>query len=402
VSEQRLIPYPEERALEDTAYVQGAAPTRIFPILLPVWRVEIRSTITDGEDYELIDRYLERGIATAGLNTPADLADFFGLDEVVVDRALRALAAIGHLVSSDGRLTLTDIGTRSVRDGVRYVVTRQDRRALYFEAFTSRPLTRPYYDARAVRLLSASAAEATAASPGWPKFTPLCSMRAFRPESLAELIRSPERDHFNLPVRIDSPEILGAPECVFLPAYVVRAVQPGNRVRLFAYTQAAETADRDISGLCEQIPEISGVLENEERASGHGFREKAANWLAKQGLNACRPEQLADGTWRATLPGISFGAGAALSITKVGSFVTLNRDILHLWCNDIRVRRQVLVERIDMNLSRRARPDQTEVQALITKIARQLDLGDIDLAALQQLAADAGKTSLAAQLSSLA
>jgi hypothetical protein len=66
------------------------------------------------------------------------------------------------------------------------------------------------------------------------------------------------------------------------------------------------------------------------------------------------------------------------------------------------VRRQVLVERIDMNLSRRARPDQTEVQALITKIARQLDLGDIDLAALQQLAADAGKTSLAAQLSSLA
>jgi hypothetical protein len=401
VSEQRLISYPEVRAVEDTAEAQGAVPTRIFSLLLPVWRVEISSTITDGEDYELIDRHLERGIAEAGLDTPADLASFFGLDEVVVDRALRALAAIGHLTSSDGRLALTAIGARSVQDGVRYVVSREDRRAMYFEAFTSRPLTRAYYDARAVKLLSASAAQAAAAAPGWPRFQPMFSLRGFRPDALHELISSPERDRFNLPVTIDSPQILGDPECVFLPTYIVRAIQPGNRVRLFAYTQAAETVDRDLSELYERTAEIAGVLENEESFSGRGCYEKAVNWLDRQGLSSCRPEQLADGTWRATLPGTSFGPDAALAISKVGSFQLMSTDVLHLWCDDRQVRRQALVARMDMYLGQRVRLDRTAVQELTTKIARQLDLGDIDLPTLRQLAIDANKTALAAQLSSL-
>ncbi len=65
----RLIRYPEERALEDAAFAHGLAPTRIFALLLPVWRVEVKATVTDAEDYALIDRYLERGIASAGLNS---------------------------------------------------------------------------------------------------------------------------------------------------------------------------------------------------------------------------------------------------------------------------------------------------------------------------------------------
>jgi hypothetical protein len=58
----------------------------------PVWRVEVKATVTDAEDYALIDRYLERGIASAGLNSVGSLASFLGLDEVVVDRVLRFLS----------------------------------------------------------------------------------------------------------------------------------------------------------------------------------------------------------------------------------------------------------------------------------------------------------------------
>jgi hypothetical protein len=402
VTRQRLIRYPEERAVEDTASAQRAAPSSIFAILLPVWRVEIRATITDGEDYELIDRYLERGIGTAGLDSAGELADFFGLDEVVVERALRALAAIGHLDLSGGPLRLTDIGRRSVRDGVRYTVTRQDRRVLYFEAFSSRPLTRPYYDARAVRLLSASEAAMAASSRDWPRFTPLFSTHGFRPEALAELADRPDRDHFNLPERIDDLVMGGAPECVFLPMYVVRAVRPGDRTCLFAYTQAADTADPDLSELCERTPEIAAVMDAEEAASNPDSGKKAREWLARQGLSAHQPERLADGTWRITLPSASFGGDAELGIRKVGSFIIMNHDILHIWCDDAQLRRRVLLERMDDYLGQRTRPDPAETQALADQIAQQLDLGKVGLLALRQMAADAGKDSLAAQLGSLA
>jgi hypothetical protein len=50
-----LIRYSEPRALEDAAFAHGLAPTHIFALLLPVWRVEVQATITDAEDYALID-----------------------------------------------------------------------------------------------------------------------------------------------------------------------------------------------------------------------------------------------------------------------------------------------------------------------------------------------------------
>jgi hypothetical protein len=397
--EKNPIRYSEARALEDVTLWQGGVPTRIFAILLPVWRVEIRATVTQGEDYALIDRFLERGIALAGLDTPAALADFLGLDEVVVDRALRFLAAIGHLARQDERLTLTDLGQRSVRDDKRYIVTHQDRRVLYFDAFGSRPLTSPYYDA-AVTLLSPGQAQAVAAAGEWPRFRVLTSTHGFRPEALAELARHSERQKFNLPERLDELEVLGAAEHAFLPMYLVRATQPGQRVRLFAYTQAGDSADLDVSELCEQTPEISWLIENEE-VSAPAFPESAARWLDGLKLGSYRPGRMPGGVWRATLPGSAFGPGAALSLVTVGSFVVRGRDILNVWCEDVAVRRRTLLERVDFYLSYRTSPDRVSTEALVGQLARLLDLGAVGLPELRQMAIDAGKGGLAAQLASL-
>ena len=393
------IRYSEARALEDVTLWQGAVPTRIFAILLPVWRVEIRATVTQGEDYALIDRFLERGIALAGLDTPAALADFLGLDEVVVDRALRFLAAIGHLARQDGRLTLTDLGQRSVRHDKRYIVTRMDRRVLYFDAFESRPLTSPYYDA-AVTLLSPGQAQAVAAAGAWPRFRPLTSTHGFRSEALAELARHPERQRFNLPERVDEPEVLGAAEHVFLPMYLVRAIQPGQRVRLLAYTQAGDSADLDVSEMCERIPEISWLIETEE-ASAPDFPENAARWLEGLKLGSYRPERMPGGVWRATLPRSAFGPGAALSLVTVGSFVVRGRDILNVWCEDVGVRRWALLERVDFRLSYRVSPDRAGTEAFVSQLARLLDLGAVGLPEVRQMAIDGGKRGLAAQLANL-
>jgi hypothetical protein len=395
----RLIPYPEERALEDAAYARGTVPTRIFSLLLPVWCVEIQATVTDGEDYELIDRYLERGIAEAGLATAAELAAFFALDEVLVARALRFLTAIGHLTEGPGgRITLTELGHRSVRDQVRYVVTRQDRRKLYFDAFGSRPLTRPYYDSRTVTFLPADAIGP--ATTGW--FRMLHSTRGFRHEALAELARNPERDHFNLPERIDSPQVLDAPEQVYLPLYVVRAVQRDGRASYLAYTQTGAEADADIGALCETTAEIAGLLETEERlARSGGEDDRVSEWLRKRDLDGRRPVRLADGTLRVTFPAAAFGADKALSLSKLGSYVVLGTGFFHVWCADEGVRRRALLARIDAYLAARVRAERADIEERIAQIARQLELGPIDVPQLRRMAAQAGNRGLAGELGRL-
>jgi hypothetical protein len=258
---KRLMPYPEERALEHTVHALEAVPTRIHSVLLPVWCVEVEADVTEGEPYELIDRFLERGIAEAGLGTVGELAAFFALDPPLVGQAVRFLTAIGHVTEGDGRLSLTELGYRSVRDEVRYVVTRKDRRKLYFDGFDSRPLTRPYYDARKVGFLSGETLQEALERRDGPRLNMLNPSRDFRREALVELADSPERDRFNLPGRIDAPRAVGSADLVFLPAYLVRAVERGGRVRHFAYTPAADEYDPEITAACEAADGVASALE---------------------------------------------------------------------------------------------------------------------------------------------
>jgi hypothetical protein len=398
----KLIRYPEERALEDAAYARGVTPTRIFALLLPIWCVEIEATVTDAEPYELIDRYLERAIAEAGLSTAAGLAGFLALDEVLVDRALRFLSAIGHVTIAGKQVALTGLGQRSVQDKVRYVITRKDRRKLYFDAFGSRPLTRAYYDGGTVTLLSGTAlAEAMSRTEG-PQFLQLTSFHGFRPEALTEVAGRADREEYNLPEGINEPRQLGAGECVYLPAYVIRGIERsarGARVRYLAYTQTGEEPDPHIGDLCEQTDDIMSLLETEERFGQRNLDEKRIGaWLAKRNLDHYRPTQTSEGMWRVTLPGSVFDGTGTLSLSKIGSFVLLGNDFFHLWCSDARARQRALLERADAYLGARSRVDPVIAGERIALIARQLNLGTTGLPDLRTMAAKAGKRGLAAQL----
>jgi hypothetical protein len=399
----RLIRYPEERALEDAAFTHGLMPTRIFALLLPIWRVDVRACVTAAEPYALIDRYLELGIGTAGLDSVTGLAGFFGLDDVVVERALRFLAGIGHVTMGGGRVALTELGQRSVRDGKRYLVTRQDRRTMYFDGFGSRPLTHEYYDSRVVTFLTYGAAAAAAGAREWPRFMLVYSPFGFRREALASLAGVADRERYNLPEGIDQPESLGE-EVVYLPVYVVRAVSRDHKLRYLAYSQADDQADTELSALCERTAGVTGVLENEE-LSGSGFSgsgaERAKDWLERQGVDGYSVVRLDSGMVRATLPGRCFGGAGPLSLSKVGSFVMLGGDFFHVWCGDERVRRAALVERVDAYLSSAIWVDRLGAEGLVGRIGRQLDLGEVDLVRLCRIAVQVGRSGLAAHLERL-
>jgi hypothetical protein len=187
---------------------------------------------------------------------------------------------------------------------------------------------------------------------------------------------------------------------------VIRGIERGTRgqrARYLVYTQAGEEPDPYLGDLCEQTADIADLLETEDRVASRKLDEKRIGaWLAKRDLDRCRPTQTSDGMWRVTVPGSAFdGKGTPLSLSKIGSFVLLGNDFFHLWCSDTRVRQRALLERTDSYLGARSRIDPTVAGERIAHIARQLDLGMIDLPELRSMAAKAGKRGLAAQLARL-
>ncbi|WP_410622309.1 hypothetical protein [Amycolatopsis sp. cmx-8-4] len=393
-----LMRYPEERVLEDAAFGHGLTPARVFAVLLPVWQVEVRATTTDGRPYALIDRYLERGIAEAGLGTVGELAAFLALDEALVDRALRVLGRLGHIRTRDGRIELTELGTRSHRDQVCYIVEREDRRKLYFDGFRSFPLSRAHYDAGVVTFLSPQDIPAATSGDRNRIFKMLHTTRGFRREALMELAGRPDRDYFNLPLRIDRPESLGE-ECVYLPTFIVRALEPGGRVRHLVYSQASDAADPDLGELCETTPEISFVLESDAAASSAARAEtRITEWLRRMSLEDCRPVRSAHGAWRVVVPAKSFEPQGRVPLHKLGSFVVSGTDLLHIWCTDRKTRERALLERVDLFLGRRTRSGADKVKNQAARMVRQLELGAVGLPEIRDLAVGAGFRDLAARL----
>lgn len=389
-----LMTYPCERALEDAVYERGFAPTRLFRILLPIWSVEIRADITEGEPYALIDRFLERGIAEAGLTGRDDLSRFFGLDPVVVDRALRFLSAVGHVGGQDGALALTDLGLRSLRDGRRYEVTRQDRRTLYFDAFGSRPLIRAYYNGADVTFLPGP-------SSADDRFVPMQSFQlgGFREEALTDLTRDPHRDRYNLPERVDAPTLVDRPWLVYLPMYVVRALSSGGRPCYLAYTQVTDTAEPYMTGLCAETPELTATFEAEV-ADDHHDGERARAWLTGNGLDTDTLRRHG-GAWRSTLPAAAFG-GDPLRLSKIGSYVVF-RDgtLLQVRCADRDIRERALLERVGGYLAKHTRPARDTAEVHVARVARQLDLSCADLGSVTRLATTHRRFGLATALGSL-
>lgn len=384
----RLFSYPELRALEDAAFARATAPTHIFKLLLPIWCVTIAATVTDAEDYDLIDRYLERGIAEAGLTTTAELARFFALDEVLVDRALRALTAIGHVTCLNGQWALTALGHRSTADRKRYVIRAEDRRKLYFDGWESSPLTRPHYDSRRVTMLPVDALP--------DHFHALLTTRGFDDGALHRLAGLADRDRFNLPLQIDRPRQVCAPEQLFLPVYVVRATE-GRYTRYLVYGQAGDEADHDLTGLVERTREVAGVLETE---ASNARAPQAREWLDRNGLKG-HVVPTGEGLLRATLPSAAFSGEHGQPLHRLGSFVVQGTGFFQVWCQDERVRRRALVERLAQYVLARTQITRAQVETRLARLGRQLELTDLTVEEAAALARRLDNQRLARQLTAL-
>lgn len=418
-----LIKYLEQRAAEDALYGHDLAPTQLCRLLLPVWRAQVEAEIYQSQPYDLIDRYVAEAIDKAGLCTVAEIAAFYGLDTAVVGGAARFLMSVGHLTRSAGeRLTLTELGLRSVRDGKRYVRSVKDRRQVYFDGFTRRPLRSAYYNEETVAFLDGvklarlrtnagepGKADVTSRSAEREAFTPVMQipLLALGQEAVNTLARlSPaERARVNLPEEVVGPTLADA-EQVYLPAYVVRAVAADGAVQYLAYTQVSDEADDEWSRVCGASAEVSALVENEYRSGDReGQQRGAQRWIAKVFADVPGTGR-ADIEWRdrvltARLPAVAFDGDRGPK--SIGSLIPMDGGCWYfrLWCDDESLRRQGLLDLADLFLGSRQRVDPDPAARRLARFGRQLGFGPLAPAAIGVLARQAGRSLLAAQIDRL-
>ncbi|GLX99941.1 hypothetical protein [Actinoplanes sp. NBRC 101535] len=133
---------PEREVARRADALPGVRPLRIHPLLVPMWAAEVTATVREAHPYEVFDRFLARAVAEAGLRSTPELAEFLGVEPALVARALDFLIGLGHLERDGDRVTLTELGRRSVADGRRYVLAPHRRMVLRFDGLDGAPV--PY------------------------------------------------------------------------------------------------------------------------------------------------------------------------------------------------------------------------------------------------------------------
>ncbi|MEN3615798.1 hypothetical protein AAH979_40690 [Plantactinospora sp. ZYX-F-223] len=316
--------------------------------------MEISATVREAQPYEVFDQYLSRAIAEAELRDAPSLAGFLGVETALVERGLRFLTTIGHLRRDVGTLTLTELGHRSVQEGFRYV-EKEDRQRLYLDGFTSTPLPRTHYSG------SVWLDEPQLSLPDGTTFHQVTSLAPFRASAVEELLCRSDREEFNLPSGLTAAKPLEVRQA-WLPAYVVECVSS-----LLVFVKAVDGVDTYLSRVAG--PFLRDVVAAETRVDTERvWRE----WLDGAGFPDVRPQRLANGVLRASLPAGVFGETFAWH--RLGSFEVRRWIFLQLWCEDRNARQRAVLERARSIVRAGGARSADELAGRLTELAGQLEV----------------------------
>ncbi|MCK9932565.1 hypothetical protein MXD62_36420 [Frankia sp. Mgl5] len=368
--------YALRRALEWLTAQPGVRPSRYFALYLPLYRAEITAVLPESQEYDVLDRFVERALADGGMRTTTDIASFLGLDHRMVEKVCAFLESLRHIAvdaappgGSGGRITLTELGRRSAAEGVRWV-ERESRQYLYFEAFGCRPLPRRFYQGSEVRVLT-RAELAGAQFPDGARGYALPA-REWRPVALTELAGRRDRDEYNVAPELRRIDALAVDER-FLPVFLVEnGGSGGSGPRLLAVSAAAEGRDTFLEEFCNRDTDLGALLDAEERIEPG---PQWADWLRRRGQSASVLRPRPDGVWRATLPPSAWGANGRFPLTRIGSFELAKGLFLQLWCDSVGLRREACLERATQMLRNRANRNVPAFEGQLARLRAQLELG---------------------------
>lgn len=389
--------YSPQRALGTVQIISGLTPVQLFSVLFPLWEVEVVGTQRRSRPYEMLELFLERGIAEGELRSTAELSTFFGLEPSTVDKALLFLRQMGHVQGRDGALVLTKLGQDSLADGVSYQ-DMETRRKLYFEAFRSQPLPQEHY-----RLRVLSEAEALT-HPDRHVFR-LYSFQSWRSDALSELARRPDRARWNLPDEVREPKERAVARA-YLPMYIIeareRATSDHFSSRYVVLTRLRGLRDAFFEEVVNSESDLLDPLYAQAEPDVHVLMEKelASRSVASRHV---RLAQLAPDAWRATVALEVFLSGQArLTLADVGTYLLVRGYCLQIWCDDPALRREAALDQALAIIALWRRPaTQRSVGQLLKTVAGRLQTRELDLADLREQTSAQGATDVLVMLEEL-
>lgn len=403
--------YDPRRALEHAQTVQDVqgVPVRLFAALFQLWEIETTAMQEEGRPYELIERYVERGMAEGNCHTVQNFVAFFGLQEEIVRRVLQFLRTVGHVQQRGDSWDLTPLGRKSLQAGTRYV-EQEKRVKFYFDAFTSKPLRKEHYNEkkRARIFAPEEAAEIIHAKTFGYRFRFISSTNVWRAEALHELAARVDKRDYNVPPemkRIDFRSIGTA----YLPMYIIetRKVSTGAgasgqsdpfyKPYYLVYTGIREMRDQYFERIINSNLSVYAALSSEKIVSPSDLWH---TWLNERGIDGAIPLERADGTWYVALPAAVF-EGKQTKLT-IGDYELRDGYFMQIWCEDPALRRQAALDRVLRTVKSQQRYIKRQaVQEQLRLVAQQLKTTELTLDLLRQRARESGMGDIISVLDAL-
>ena len=406
--------YHPRRALEHMQTIQGIKPVRVFALLFPLWDVETTAVQEEKRPYELLERYVERGIDEGQLHKVEELAAFFGLQREMVEKILLFLETIGHVKRNGTYWELTPLGYRSVRDQEKYVEQEKHVR-FYFDGYTSRPLRKEHYDGRKVRIFSLDEAEEILHAKTWGyRFHLVSSMREWRSLALCELEARVDRADYNVPPEMQRIQVVQdhahAVQLAYIPMYVIETTRQvsgststqgysGQRPYYLVYTGIRDLRDSYFETIINRNDTVYAALRGEKVWSQQDLWR---DWLHDQKITDALPLERPDGTWQISLPASAFdGSAAKFHTTKVGEYDLSKGYVIQIWCDDRVVRRKAVMDRTLLLVKNQRSVKKQTIQEQLQLSTKQLQTDAVSFDDLRQRALDTKMDAIVKVLNSL-
>jgi hypothetical protein len=391
--------YDARIAIEHVQMQRDVQPLRLFGILFPLWDVETTATQREERPYELIERYIERGLDEGQLHTAEELSHFFGLQSETVKKILHFLTTIGHVTCTGSRWDLTPLGRESIRAGTKYVA-KEKRVRFYFDGYTSYPLRKEHYNSKRVHILSPEEAMEVHYRKTWGyRFEPLYTIYAWQPSSLHELATRVDRASYNMPPEMQGIQPIHVSQ-VYIPMYVIESKKPSSASSVAArdsyyavYTGIAARRDLYFEQLINRNEAVLVALRNVERRSQYDLW---MDWLRKMDITDVMPLERADGSWQVTLPRSMFeGTQAKFDLSRIGDYELNYGYWIQIWCNDKSLRRKAALDHV-LRIVKKQQKDvkRQYIQERLQFKAQQLQTDELELTDLQRRAQEAGMQEL--------
>jgi hypothetical protein len=388
--------YNPRRALEHLQTVQGIKPVRLFGIFFPLWDIETTAIQRDGRPYELIEKYIERGIDEGELHTVEDLTHFFGLQREIVTKVLNFLYTLGHVTWTGTGWELTPLGQASVREGTRYV-NKEKRTRLYFDAFSLQPLQKAHYNKR-VKILDEYEKNQVIDQKTWGyRFWAVPSIRPWQPAALQALANRADREDYNMPWEMKNIQVLSV-NYAYIPMYIIESrrqaastsTQRQQQPYYLVYSGIQDLRDTYFERIVNNNQTLYAALASEQERDQYALWQK---WLQERGISEVWPQERADGCWRVSLPVWAFeGAQAKFAVARIGDYELRQGYFVQIWCEEEPLRRKAALDRtLQMVRKQRKYIKKPAIQEHLQLLSRLLQTqSQLSLAELRQRALEVG------------